>query len=222
MGAPFELMHLPYARRYVDVQGVTIGKGFQGGMKRWGFHGGPASHGASLSHRILGATGQRQDPGRVFRGKKMPGHMGVETRTMQSLRVFKLDLRDNLIYVRGWIVPYAYPSGAYACPVVPIVLRSCVQLARCAPQVRGSVPGHDGAVVRVRDAWRVPFKKAASPPFPTYARRAFAYAVPYGRPFDICISCMGAHSTCASSHSRADVHFPYGRPFDCYASRDRV
>lgn len=73
--------------QYVDVTGITKGKGFAGPMKRWGFGGLPASHGVSVSHRSHGATGQRQDPGKVFKGKKMAGHMGVEQRTVQSLRV---------------------------------------------------------------------------------------------------------------------------------------
>jgi large subunit ribosomal protein L3 len=93
------------ARHFVPGQMVTVssvsqGKGFQGGMKRWGFRGGSASHGNSLSHRVLGATGCRQDPGRVFKGKKMPGQMGGDTITM-DLQVYKLDVKNNLIYVRG-------------------------------------------------------------------------------------------------------------------------
>eukprot|EP00160_Parvularia_atlantis_P018200 Unigene6615_Nuclearia_a/m.20321 Unigene6615_Nuclearia_a/g.20321 ORF Unigene6615_Nuclearia_a/g.20321 Unigene6615_Nuclearia_a/m.20321 type:complete len:257 (-) Unigene6615_Nuclearia_a:6-776(-) len=87
--------------QYVDVCGYSIGKGFQGPMKRWGFGGLPASHGVSVSHRSHGATGQRQDPGKVFKGKKMAGHMGVERTTMQNLLVFKIDTLLNLVYVRG-------------------------------------------------------------------------------------------------------------------------
>lgn len=69
------------AGQYVAVQGTTLGKGFQGGMKRHGFKGQPASHGVSLTHRSIGSTGQRKSPGRTFKGKKMPGQMGCETRT---------------------------------------------------------------------------------------------------------------------------------------------
>lgn len=87
--------------QYVDVSALTIGKGFQGPMKRWGFGGLPASHGVSVSHRSHGATGQRQDPGRVFKGKRMAGHMGVERRTIQNLQVFKIDTLLNLVYVCG-------------------------------------------------------------------------------------------------------------------------
>lgn len=85
----------------VDIAGISKGKGFQGGMKRWGFAGMPASHGTSRSHRALGSTGQCQDPGRVFKGKKMAGRMGTDRVTVQNLRVVKVDRGRDLIYVRG-------------------------------------------------------------------------------------------------------------------------
>ncbi|KAL0388945.1 UNVERIFIED_CONTAM: 50S ribosomal protein L3-2, mitochondrial [Sesamum radiatum] len=87
--------------QYVDVTGITKGKGFQGGMKRWGFKGMPASHGASLSHRSIGSTGQRDAPGKVFKGKKMPGHMGVEQRTVKNVWIYKVDPARNLLWVPG-------------------------------------------------------------------------------------------------------------------------
>lgn len=87
--------------QYVDVRGISNGKGFAGGMKRWGFGGLRASHGVSVSHRSLGSTGQCQDPGRVFKGKKMAGHMGARNVTAQSLRVVGVDVEDDLILVRG-------------------------------------------------------------------------------------------------------------------------
>ncbi|KAL2459388.1 50S ribosomal protein L3-2 [Forsythia ovata] len=89
--------------QYVDVTGITKGKGFQGGMKRWGFKGMPASHGASLSHRSIGSTGQRDAPGKVFKGKKMPGHMGVEQRTVKNVWVYKIDPARNLMWVKGQV-----------------------------------------------------------------------------------------------------------------------
>ncbi|KAI3459160.1 hypothetical protein Pfo_015823 [Paulownia fortunei] len=89
--------------QYVDVTGITKGKGFQGGMKRWGFKGMPASHGASLSHRSIGSTGQRDAPGKVFKGKKMPGHMGVEQRTVKNVWVYKVDPARNLMWVKGQV-----------------------------------------------------------------------------------------------------------------------
>jgi large subunit ribosomal protein L3 len=74
----------------VDVQSTSKGKGFQGGMKRWGFSGQGASHGNSVSHRAIGSTGCRQDPGKVFKGKKMPGRMGGDTKTVQNLKIIKV------------------------------------------------------------------------------------------------------------------------------------
>jgi len=87
--------------QYVNVTGTSQGKGFQGGMKRHGFRGQSASHGNSVSHRVLGSTGCRQTPGRVFKGKKMPGQMGGDTVTVECLRVYKLDISRGLLYVSG-------------------------------------------------------------------------------------------------------------------------
>ena len=87
--------------QYVDVSGTSIGKGFAGAMKRHGFHGLRASHGVSVSHRSHGSTGQRQDPGKVFKGKKMAGHMGDVNVTTQNLRVVKTDPERGLIMIRG-------------------------------------------------------------------------------------------------------------------------
>ena len=85
----------------VDVTGVTIGKGFAGAMKRWNFGGMRATHGVSVSHRAHGSTGQRQDPGKTFKGKKMAGHYGVETVTTLNLTVWRVDAERNLILVKG-------------------------------------------------------------------------------------------------------------------------
>ena len=89
------------AGQKVDIQGTTIGKGFQGGIKRWNFGGLRATHGVSVSHRSLGSTGQRQDPGRTFKGKKMAGHLGVETVTTQNLTVVRVDVERGLIMIKG-------------------------------------------------------------------------------------------------------------------------
>jgi large subunit ribosomal protein L3 len=89
------------AGQLVDIQGCTQGKGFAGGMKRWGFGGLRATHGVSLSHRSLGSTGQRQDPGKVFKNKKMAGHMGAKNRTQQNLEVVRTDATRGLIFVKG-------------------------------------------------------------------------------------------------------------------------
>ena len=87
--------------QFVDVAGITIGKGFAGGMKRWNFGGLRASHGVSISHRSIGSTGGRQDPGKTFKNKKMPGHMGVERVTTLNLKVAKVDVERGLIMVHG-------------------------------------------------------------------------------------------------------------------------
>jgi large subunit ribosomal protein L3 len=88
-------------KKYIDVRSKTIGKGFAGVMKRWNFGGLRASHGVSVSHRSHGSTGQRQDPGKVFKGKKMAGHMGDKYRTMLNLEIIKSDLENSLLYLRG-------------------------------------------------------------------------------------------------------------------------
>jgi large subunit ribosomal protein L3 len=89
------------AGQKVDVTGVTIGRGFTGAMKRWNFRGLEASHGVSISHRSLGGTGGRQDPGKTFKNKKMHGHYGVDNVTTQNLEVAKVDVERGLIMVRG-------------------------------------------------------------------------------------------------------------------------
>ncbi len=87
--------------KFIDITAKTIGKGFAGVMKRHNFGGLRASHGVSVSHRAHGSTGQNQDPGKVFKGKKMAGHMGQKFRTIQNLEIIKSDLENNLIYVKG-------------------------------------------------------------------------------------------------------------------------
>jgi large subunit ribosomal protein L3 len=105
VGAEFTADHF-VAGQIVDVSGLTIGKGFQGGIKRWNFGGLRATHGVSLSHRSLGSTGNRQDPGRTFKGKKMAGHLGQERVTTLNLTVFRVDVERGLIMLRG-----AVPGG---------------------------------------------------------------------------------------------------------------
>ncbi|SIQ74826.1 MULTISPECIES: 50S ribosomal protein L3 [unclassified Bosea (in: a-proteobacteria)] len=87
--------------QFVDVSGTTTGKGFAGGMKRWNFGGLRATHGVSVSHRSIGSTGGRQDPGKTFKNKKMPGHLGAERVTTQNLRVVQTDVERGLILVEG-------------------------------------------------------------------------------------------------------------------------
>jgi len=88
-------------QKFVDITSKTIGKGFAGVMKKYNFSGLRATHGVSVSHRSHGSTGQRQDPGKVFKGKKMAGHMGDKIRTIQNLEIIKSDLENNLIFIKG-------------------------------------------------------------------------------------------------------------------------
>jgi large subunit ribosomal protein L3 len=119
VGAEFTADHFVPGQK-VDIQGVTIGKGFAGGIKRWNFGGLRATHGVSVSHRSLGSTGQRQDPGRTFKGKKMGGHLGVETVTTLNLKIVRIDVERGLILVKG-AVPGA--EGSY------VKIRDAVKVA---------------------------------------------------------------------------------------------
>jgi len=100
VGASLKADHFE-AGQFVDIVGTTKGKGFAGVMKRWNFGGLRASHGVSISHRSHGSTGQHQDPGRVFKGKKMAGHMGDRRRTQQNLQIVSTDAEAGLIFVKG-------------------------------------------------------------------------------------------------------------------------
>jgi len=100
IGAQISADHF-VAGQFVDVAGVTQGKGFAGAMKRWGFGGLRATHGVSVSHRSHGSTGNRQDPGRVFKNKKMAGHMGARNRTQQNLEVVRTDPIRGLLFIKG-------------------------------------------------------------------------------------------------------------------------
>jgi len=126
----------------VDVTGTTIGKGFAGSMKRHNFGGMPATHGVSLTHRSPGSIGMRQTPGRVFKGRRMAGHMGVVRRTTENLKVVVVDLERNLLLIRG-AVPGA--EGGQ------VIVRHSVKAARLAkrktvaPTKVGNVPSKDPA-----------------------------------------------------------------------------
>ena len=87
--------------KFVDISGISIGKGFAGSMKRYNFAGGRASHGVSVSHRAHGSTGNSQDPGRVFKGKKMAGHMGSKKTTKQNLMILDIDNNNNILIIKG-------------------------------------------------------------------------------------------------------------------------
>ena len=96
-------------KKFLDVRSKTIGKGFAGVMKRWNFGGLRASHGVSVSHRSHGSTGQRQDPGKVFKGKKMPGRMGAQKTTIMNLQVVKVDSESEILLIKGSVPG---PKGA--------------------------------------------------------------------------------------------------------------
>lgn len=100
VGSEFTADHYVPGQK-VDISGATVGKGFAGVMKRWNFGGLRATHGVSLSHRSGGSTGQRQDPGKVFKNKKMPGQMGTNTITTQNLTVWRIDVERGLILIKG-------------------------------------------------------------------------------------------------------------------------
>lgn len=102
VGAEISADHFVVGQK-VDVAGISIGKGFAGAMKRWNFGGLRATHGVSVSHRSHGSTGQRQDPGKVFKGKKMAGHLGDERVTTQNLQIVRVDADRGLLFVRGSI-----------------------------------------------------------------------------------------------------------------------
>ena len=126
----------------VDVTGTTIGKGFAGTMKRHNFGGLPATHGVSVSHRSPGSIGQRQTPGRVFKGRRMSGHMGVVRRTTENLKVVEVDLERNLLLIRG-----AVPGAEGGQVLIRPSLKAARQAKRktVAPTKIGSAPSKDPA-----------------------------------------------------------------------------
>ena len=126
----------------VDVTGTTIGKGFAGVMKRHNFGGMPATHGVSLTHRSPGSIGQRQTPGRVFKGRRMSGHMGVMRRTTENLRVVAIDLERNLLLIRG-----AVPGAEGGQVIVRASLKAARRASRktVAPLKAGKAPSKDPA-----------------------------------------------------------------------------
>jgi large subunit ribosomal protein L3 len=147
------------AGEQVDVSGTTIGKGFAGTIKRHHFAGGYASHGNSLSHRAPGSIGQRQTPGRVFKGKRMSGHLGVVRRTTENLRVVEVDLERNLLLIRG-AVPGA--EGAN------VVIRPSLKAARRAARktiipTKGAAAAKPGTASGAKSAAAPAGKPAAAP-----------------------------------------------------------
>jgi large subunit ribosomal protein L3 len=126
----------------VDVTGTTIGKGFAGVMKRHNFGGLPATHGVSVSHRSPGSIGQRQTPGRVFKGRRMSGHMGVVRQTTENLKVVEVDLERNLLLIRG-AVPGAEGGQVIVRPSLKAARRA--KRKTVAPLKVGNAPSKDPA-----------------------------------------------------------------------------
>ncbi len=151
VGAEISAAHF-VAGQFVDVQGVTVGKGFAGSMKRWNFGGHRASHGNSVTHRAHGSTGQRQDPGKVFKGKKMAGHLGDETVTTQNLKVAGIDLEDNLVLIQGsvpgsdngWVlITDAVKKPAHKDAPVPAGLKQSAKSAKAAEAKADEAPAEE-------------------------------------------------------------------------------
>ena len=132
------------AGQKVDITGHTQGKGFQGGMKRWGFGGMRATHGVSISHRALGSTGQRQDPGKVFKNKKMAGHMGDKQRTQQNLEVVRTDATRGLIFVKG-SVPGAKNAWLLVRDAVKLPVPDGAPFPGAILEKKSSAPEHEEA-----------------------------------------------------------------------------
>lgn len=173
--------------QYVDVQGTSKGKGFQGVMRRWGFKGQPASHGNSLAHRAggsLGGSAGSMYATRVFPGKKMAGRMGGDRQTMHSLLVYRVDAKHNLLYIKGSVRCSTYRPRQCACRWRATAARSgrpetapVLGLPPSAwPTLRppdSQIPGPEGSVVRVKDAERKRRDTSSKghfsmPPFPTF------------------------------------------------------
>jgi large subunit ribosomal protein L3 len=132
------------AGQHVDITGQTQGKGFQGAMKRWGFGGMRATHGVSISHRAHGSTGQRQDPGRVFKNKKMAGHMGDRQRTQQNLEIVRTDVPRGLIFVKG-SVPGAKNAWLLVRDSVKVAAPEGLPFPGALLEKTGSHPQHEEA-----------------------------------------------------------------------------
>ena len=122
--------------KFVDTKSKTIGKGFAGAMKRHNFGGLRATHGVSISHRSHGSTGQRQDPGKVFKGKKMAGHMGDKLRTMQNIEIIKTDLENELLYLKGSIPGSKNSEVTVKCSVKNITKLTIDEKIKAAEQAK--------------------------------------------------------------------------------------
>jgi large subunit ribosomal protein L3 len=156
VGAKLDLQQLFKVGQRVDVQGVTIGKGFAGVIKRYHFGGQNASHGNSVSHRVPGSTGQNQSPGHVFKGKRMPGHLGNAKRTISNLEIVRIDEARQLLLVKG-SVPGSRGRD--------VVVRLAVKGQKAPVKVQAKAAAKPGGQPATRPAAQ-PAKPAAQPPKP--------------------------------------------------------
>jgi len=144
------------AGQKIDVTGTTIGKGFAGAMKRWNFGGLRATHGVSVSHRSHGSTGNRQDPGKTFAGKKMAGHLGQETVTLQNLTVFRVDADRGLILIKGAVPGH---DGSYVkvrdsikkARPADAPFPGAVKSAKAAAEAPAEIPAEDAPVAETQE-----------------------------------------------------------------------
>ena len=146
--------------KFIDVRSKTVGKGFAGPMKRWNFSGLRASHGVSVSHRSHGSTGQRQDPGKVFKNKKMAGHMGSKFRTLLNLEVVKSDTENNLIYIKGSIPGSKNSTVLLRKSVKSINRKTTVEQEKVIKQVQKSSKKIESKGDAKKDSTKEPLKKA--------------------------------------------------------------
>ena len=161
VGAEITADHF-FAGQYVDVAGTSIGKGFAGVMKRHNFSGLRATHGVSVSHRSHGSTGQRQDPGKVFKGKKMAGHMGDVRVTTQNLQVVRTDAEQGLILVRGAVPGAKGGWVASGCGKKPVPENASAGRCVEARKAHGGDEGAEEAAARSRGRSRAQAEQAAA------------------------------------------------------------
>ena len=144
-------------QKFVDITAKTIGKGFAGSMKRHNFSGLRASHGVSVSHRAHGSTGQNQDPGKVFKGKKMAGHMGDKFRTIQNLEIIKSDPENSLIFVKGSI-----PGSKNSMVLIQKNSKQTNKITT-AEKIKKEISSSSASVVKTKKQSKTPEKEAKTP-----------------------------------------------------------
>tara|TARA_B100002051_G_scaffold115687_1_gene109965 strand:+ start:482 stop:1279 length:798 start_codon:yes stop_codon:yes gene_type:complete len=146
--------------KFIDVRSKTVGKGFAGPMKRWNFSGLRATHGVSVSHRSHGSTGQRQDPGKVFKNKKMAGHMGSKFRTLLNLEIIRSDMENDLIYIKGSIPGSKNSTVFLRKSIKSINRKTTVEKEKVVKQVQGTAKKTEPKGEAKKDSSKEAMKKA--------------------------------------------------------------